>query len=328
MIRVSVVIPTYNYGRFLSEAIQSVLDQTYKDFEIIVIDDGSTDNTEEVVNSFKDSRIRYIYQDHSGVSVAENAGVNAARGEYITGMGADDLYLPRNLEIKVKLLDSRPEIGMVCSDAYLFDNRTGATIGRFWRDDPSHYLVDPQKAALHPIDELIIHGCFIAPQASMMRRTVFEKVGRFDNTLAVCEDWDLLFRIVQHFPIEIIDEPLIKLRRHDTNMSLNRDTMYVGEVATLSKLLHSHSLSKKQVKLANKRLVSLHFYYGRWAILSGHEVAGRNAMISRIRTSPWELKSYLYLAFSLLGSRRFLALKSWKKNLGHRSTGCQLSGST
>lgn len=98
IVKVSVIIPTYNYGRFLGEAIQSVLDQTFTDFELIVVDDGSTDNTKEVVSSFKDSRIKYIFQENCGVSAAQNTGIRASTGEYIAILGSDDKWFPENLE--------------------------------------------------------------------------------------------------------------------------------------------------------------------------------------------------------------------------------------
>ena len=131
---VSAIIPTYNFGRFLGEAIQSVLDQTFTDFELIVVDDGSTDDTREVVGSFNDSRIRYIYQENRGLPAARNTGIKASRGEYIAFLDSDDIWLTQNLELKVKSLDSHPDAGLVCSDGYNFDDATGAIIGTLWHD--------------------------------------------------------------------------------------------------------------------------------------------------------------------------------------------------
>ena len=121
MPKVSVVMPAYNYGRFLGEAIQSVLDQTFQDFELIVVDDGSTDNTKEVIGSFTDRRIKYIYQQNRGVSTALNVGISASRGEYIALLDADDIWLPHNLEKGVEVLDEHAEVGFSYGQAYLMD---------------------------------------------------------------------------------------------------------------------------------------------------------------------------------------------------------------
>ena len=325
----SIVIPTYNYGRFLGEAIQSVLDQTFQDFEIIIVDDGSTDNTMEVVSSFQDVRIRYIYQDHRGASAAQNVALYAARGEYITGMGADDLYLPQHLELKVKLLDSRPDVGLVCSDAYFFDDKTGATLGRLWHDPkrPDSWF-DPVKAVQQPVKEFLRKGCFIMPQAAMIRRQVFATVGNFDESLPTHEDWELFVRIVQRFPIEIIDMPLLKLRQHNTNLLKNQEKLYLGAVAAANKVMRSDSLSREELKLLKERLLPLHIRYGRLALLDGKEAAVRKALIGRIKLDPWKIKLYVYYALTFLGTGKVLTLRNWKKKLGHHYMSHQPSGET
>jgi glycosyltransferase involved in cell wall biosynthesis len=325
--KVSVVIATYNYGRFLGEAIQSVLNQTFQDFEIIVADDGSTDNTREIVEKFSDPRIRYIYQDHIGVSAAENAGLRAARGEYITGIGADDLYLPQNLETKVKLLDSHPETGMVYSDCYFFDDITGAITGNLWRSAKGlHPWFDPERAARQPLKELLYRGCFIMPQASMMRRQVFATVGYFDESLPTYEDWDLIIRILQHFPAELIDIPLLKLRQHSTNLTGNKEKMYLGVAAAANKVVRSGSLSRDEFRYLRKRLVPQHLEYGRQALADGREAAARKALMACIRLNPRKIKPYVYLLMSLLGTKRYLALRSFKKVASHHSIQVRSSG--
>lgn len=313
MPKVTVVIPTYNYARFLGEAIQSVLNQSFTDFELIVVDDGSTDNTKEVVESFKDPRIRYIHQEHRGVTVAENAGHKASRSEYITGLGADDIYLPQNLELKVKVLDARPELALVCSDAYIFDDRTGAILGRRWHDKPFHYWVDPRRAARDPLKELLARGCFIAPQSALSRSKVEEEVGLFDESLASHEDWDLYVRILKRFPIETMDIPLLKIRQHGVSMCADWDNIYLGAVKVLNKAISSYSFSRTELKLVKMRLARTHFSYGKSMILNGNVALGREKLLAAINISSWYIKPYIYLAGSLLGDGAILSLKSWRK---------------
>jgi glycosyltransferase involved in cell wall biosynthesis len=327
--KVSVVIATYNYGHFLSEAIQSVLDQTFKDFEIVVVNDGSTDNTKEIIDAYKDPRIRYIYQDHIGVSAAENAGLRAARGEYVTGLGADDLYLPENLEMKVKLLDSRPGVGIVYSDCYYFSDKTGAITNTLWRYPKGpHPWFDPAKATRDPLKELIHRGCFIMPQASMMRRQVFETVGYFDESLPTYEDWELIIRILQHFSAELIDKPLLKLRQHTTNLTKNPDKMYQGAVLAADKVIRSGTLTREQFNLLRKRLIPHHITYGRNALHTGREAATRRAMSAAIKLSPFNVKLYVYFILSFIGTKKIMALRNVRANLKRRLMGSQSSKST
>ena len=321
--KVSVIIPTYDRAAYLVEAIQSVLDQTFQDFELIAVDDGSTDNTREVVERFNDKRIRYLWQENHGVSAARNTGIKASSGEYIAFLDSDDIWLPENLELKVRLLDSRPDIGLVCSDAYLFHSNTGAILSKYWQAESSHHTFDPFKATREPIKQLFYRGCFIMPQASMIRRQVFDTVGYFDESLTTHEDWDFMVRIVQRYPIEIIDAPLLKLRRHDNNLSANQEKLYQGAMAAVDKVIRSGLFSKKQLSILKKRMFFHHISYGRVALLDGRQAVARKALIAGIKLYPWDFKSYAYLAFSFLGSRQLSAIISWKRKLQRHPLSCQ-----
>jgi hypothetical protein len=321
-VKVSVVIPTYNRAGFLVEAIKSVLDQTLQDFEIIVVDDGSTDNTSQVMADFSDTRIRYLWQENRGAAAAQNTGIKASIGEYITILGSDDLYLPQNLGKKAELLDSHPEIDLVYSDAYLFDDKTGVDICRFWRDaKSSHHWVDPVREARQPLRTLLYRGCFIMPQATMLRRQVFNTVGYFDESLPTNEDWELFVRILQCFSAEIIDLPLLRLRQHDNKLSDNQDKMYQGAVAAEKKVIQSGTLSGEELKILRQQLFSQHIRYGRRALYNGRETVARQALMASIKINPWHFKQYFYLASCFLGSRKYQIIKSLKRKLQHHSHG-------
>jgi glycosyltransferase involved in cell wall biosynthesis len=312
--RVSVVIPTHNYGRFLGEAIQSVLSQSFTDFEAIVVDDGSTDNTREVFDSFGDPRLRYIYQENRGVSAAQNTGIKAANGKYIAILGADDMWLPAKLERQVKLLDSYPEVALVCSDAYVFDSCTGADLGRRWHHKPFHYWVDPQRAARQPLKELLSRGCFIAPQTALIRRFIFNEVGYFDESLYTHEDWDLFIRIARRFQVATMDIPLTKIRLHSVSLSANWDRMYQGATVVLNKAKNSGLFSGANLKLIEKRLAQTHFSYGKSLIANNQIIPGREKLLMAIRIYPWIVKPYFYLVISFLGNGVILNLKPMKRH--------------
>jgi len=197
MIGVSVIIPTFNRGYIVTEAIESVLSQSYKDFEIIVVDDGSTDNTREVLDPYRD-RIRYFYQENKGVAGARNKGIEASRGEFIAFLDSDDIWLPEKLGRQVDYLNTHTDIGMVYS--------------RYWREyeDTGKRKLRPKKKYLKDgyIYTQVLFRYLIWIGTVMLRRSCFEIVGRFDVSLASAEDKDMLLRVARHYRVGLIEAPL------------------------------------------------------------------------------------------------------------------------
>jgi glycosyltransferase involved in cell wall biosynthesis len=322
MPKVSVIMPTYNQAHFIAEAIQSVLDQTFQDFEIVVVDDGSTDNTKEVVDSFRDPRIRYIHQENRGVAAASNTGLKASIGEYLAGLASDDLWLPRNLELKVKLLDSRPDIGLVCSDIYSFDSDTGATLGRKWQNRSDCYLRELQDGTRQPLGEFLSREPPFSWTTVMVRCHVFDDVGYFDESLWA-EDYDMFVRVLQRFSsIGIINVPLVRYRVHRTSLSSNYEKGHLGMLAAINKIINTYSLSKENIRLIKRnKLTHTLFDYGWWKIITGETALGRKKLLDSIGANPWWAKPYLYLGLSLLGNRPIQTLESWKKRLERHKAG-------
>jgi len=328
MPKVSVVIPIFTRSHYLGEAIQSVLDQTFQDFEIIVVDNGLMDNMRQIVDNFNDSRLRYVYRENTGASAAQNIGFKIAHGDYITGLSKDDLYLPQNLETKVKLLDSHPDIAAVCSDAYIFNHHTGAIISRLWHDPKGPKPgFDPARAARQPVKEILTKGYFIMVQTAMLRRQVFDEVGYLYEALPNHEDWEMFLRVVQRFSIETIDTPLVKIRRNRSNL-FHKEKLHQGTAAATREVIRSGLLSREEIKLLKNKMLPQYLSYGREALLGGREAAARKAFLAGIQLDPWKIKIYVYLVFSILGTSKLLALKSWRRNLRRRSVGRQSSGGT
>lgn len=216
---VSVVIPAYNYGRFIGNAIRSVLAQTRPPSEIIVVDDGSTDETAVVVGEFGDE-VKYIRQDNAGVCAARNRGVSESTGELLAFLDADDTWEPTNLEKQVARFESDDEIGLVHCAMREFDSETGATT-RFYMEGAEDGVAD---------NLLLWEGASIAGPggAVTVSRKAFDRVGGFDTRMKVGEDWDFCYRVARLFKIGFVAEPLVNYRNHRAAAHRNVENMERG----------------------------------------------------------------------------------------------------
>jgi glycosyltransferase involved in cell wall biosynthesis len=221
--KVSVVIPCYNQARFLGEAIQSVLCQGYTDLEIIVVDDGSKDGTEEVASGYakEDPRVRLIRQENRGLAAARNRGLAEAGGEYIVFLDSDDRLVLEALEVGVRELEAHPRCAFVSGICRKITADGSIVPG--WeqfrvRDDP--YLE-------------LLRSCPVYVPAVMYRRSVFDAVGDFDTSYRAAEDYDLYYRILEHFPVYCHDTLVAEIRRHEANMTRDRTLMLKYNMAAL-----------------------------------------------------------------------------------------------
>jgi glycosyltransferase involved in cell wall biosynthesis len=212
---VSVVIPCYNQAHFLGEAIESVLAQGYTNFEVIVVDDGSTDDTEVVASRYaaKDLRVRLIGQHNTGLAGARNRGLAEASGEYVVFLDSDDRLVAGALEVGVRELGAHPGCAFVSGICRKI-TADGSVVSEWEqfrvRDDP--YLE-------------LLRSCPIYVPAVMYRRSVFEAVGDFDQSYRAAEDYDLYYRILERFPVHCHDTLVAEIRRHDGNMTHDRTLM-------------------------------------------------------------------------------------------------------
>jgi glycosyltransferase involved in cell wall biosynthesis len=207
----SVVILTYRCAQYLPEAIESVLAQTYRDFEIIVVDDGSTDNTQEVLARYGD-QIRVIRQSNQGSAAARNAGILTARGEYIAFLDADDVWLPKKLEKQVSLIEERPEVGWVYSDHRQFDE-SGLRASSFFEQNG---LRPPPEGW---ILRKLVWDCITSTITVLARASCFREVGLFHTSLPRGQDYDMWLRLAGRFPVGCLDEVLALYREHSAQVT-------------------------------------------------------------------------------------------------------------
>ncbi len=215
MPKVSVIIPTYNRSYLIADTLRSVAAQSFRDFEIVIIDDGSTDNTQEVVSAFP---VRYYRQDNRGTAAAANRGFELSCGEYIAFFSSDDLFLPHALDRGVEVLDRHPGLAFTHGQAYSMDDRgrifglkgvRGAAAPRPRRPCP---CVQVLKGA-EVIERFLACGNYVCTPTVMARRTHLFDVGLFDPTCR-SEDFDLLVRLAKKYDVGYIAEPLVKYRIH------------------------------------------------------------------------------------------------------------------
>ncbi len=209
---VSVVMPVYNRESLVGASVASVLAQTCKNFELLVVDDGSTDGTAEVVRRFNDHRLRYIRIENSGrPAVPRNVGIRAARSPLIAFIDSDDLWLPGKLERQLKVLKSNASLGFCYSWASFFDGQTD--LG----------LCGPKTSSVPDwiFEELLSHRCFIPTATMVMERELIERVGGFDESPSLCavEDYDLWLRVARLASGRFLPEVLVRYRVHEMNIS-------------------------------------------------------------------------------------------------------------
>ncbi|MGE0084820.1 MAG: glycosyltransferase [Desulfococcaceae bacterium] len=230
---VSVIIPAYNRSLMLREAVDSVLNQDYPDFEIIVVDDGSADDTPEMLASYGD-KITVIRQPNRGVSAARNRGIAAAKGELIAFLDSDDLWLPGKLTKQAEFFHAHPE-ALICQTEEIW-------IRRGKRVNPKNR----HKKLSGLIFEPSLHLCLVSPSAVMMRGSLFEKVGLFDENLPACEDYDLWLRISRQYPVFLMDTPLIVKRGGHADQLSAAPGLDQYRIASIRKLLDSGDLTEDQ----------------------------------------------------------------------------------
>jgi glycosyltransferase involved in cell wall biosynthesis len=238
---ISVVIPCFNQAHFLGEAIESVLAQTYPSFEIIVIDDGSTDNTAGVATRY--SGVHYIRQNNQGLSAARNTGLRHSTGDYLVFLDADDRLLPAALESGIAYLSVHPDCAFVSGHYRLI--AADGTVLPTWREKRAgteQYFMSgpyeligadgailnrwPQQQVLNEHYTALLERNYIVMHATVMyRRAVFEAVGEYNPSLQACEDYDLYLRIARQFPVACHDQVVADYRQHGTNMTRNSAMM-------------------------------------------------------------------------------------------------------
>tara|TARA_B100000315_G_C14595281_1_gene598643 strand:+ start:5823 stop:6665 length:843 start_codon:yes stop_codon:yes gene_type:complete len=230
---ISVVIPTFNRGELLSRALNSILSQTFPPYEVIIVDDGSLDNTADIIKTSFPT-VAYLYQKNSGVSAARNCGINSANGEWIAFLDSDDEWHPVKLQKQMEAVQNNPE-SKICHTEEIWV-RNGKRV----------HQMDKHKKFGGWIFQKCIPLCCISPSSVMIHRSVFDEVGLFDESLPVCEDYDMWLRITSRYPVLFLDELLItKFGGHADQLSRKYWGMDRFRIKSLENILFENCLSEE-----------------------------------------------------------------------------------
>jgi glycosyltransferase involved in cell wall biosynthesis len=273
---ISVIIPNYNYGRYLSEAIDSVLNQSYAQVELIVVDDGSTDDSEGVLRSYGD-RLKWFRQQNQGVSAARNRGVQESQGEMIAFLDADDIWLPAKLEKQAQRLLSDPGLGLIHCGVEVVDERGGTVL-----------VVLDGKEGWVASEMFVTWMTVLAAGSSLLiPRHTFDAVGGFDVQLSTSADWDFSYRISARQRVGFVPEVLIKTRTHGSNMQSNVRVLEHDMLLAFSKAFSSPD--PKLAKLRRRSYGHLHLVLAGSFFRAGNYLNSTRHMVKSVYFFPASL---------------------------------------
>lgn len=326
--KVSVCMPVYNGEDYIAESIESVLNQTFADFEIVVCDNCSTDKTEEIVSGYKDPRITYLRnQKNLGLVGNANRCIEVANGEYVCILHHDDCMMPDNLSRKVRLLDEHPNVGFVHSNLYLIDSKGDVVSEEIWAEDSRRDYVDDGREVFARYVSCLHLGASIFIGAVLARRACYGRVGTFNHNLPHCLDSEMWMRMALFYDVACISTPLVKYRVHDSSTSSGwgdyTSLPYLKEHFLTAKLVfekygdripRKENLEKQVSRAFKERAVRLAYD----AASDGNMLAGKDYFLESLKISSLQGNSKLFwkvAAMLLLGPKALESCRAVKKQL-------------
>jgi glycosyltransferase involved in cell wall biosynthesis len=303
MPQISVIIPCFNNGKYLRECLDSVLSQTFQDFEVIVVDDGSADDSPSIIKSYG-SRVKYIRQNNKGPSSARNAGIKIAQGNYIAFQDADDVWLARKLELQYRFLQENPPYLWVYSDMSTFNDKQ--VLQESWFSDRSTHE--------GKVLEKLINNNFIPTITVLIKKQLLLEVGGFDEKLRSCEDKELWLRLSLKYPVGRLNQVLAKRRFHAHNLVRDNRLLIASEIEALKRLAPRVDAGRIP-KLLESRIARLYFELG-YFYFAKNQLPEAREQFRKSNSYPFfNLKSQLYY-YSTYLDRRFIGWLRVFKNPG------------
>lgn len=286
---VSVIIPAYNAVQWIQETIDSVLNQTYPTIEVIVVDDGSTDDTADLVAAYS-PHVTYVYKENGKRASACNRGIPASHGRYLAFVDADDLWTRDKISLQMALFIEHSDLVWVYCDAMKFD-------------DSGKMLYKVSQAVHHDsgniLKPLLLHN-FIPCPTPVIRRDVFDRVGLFNETILRSEDWDMWLRIAAHFPVGYVAQPLAKHRVHQSSLTQSGDTIHALRVRLDIVERTVASNPDRLSPLRAQALSNVHLGIGQTRAQRGDRSGAREGFWDAFRLYPKNIKLIAYWLAALL----------------------------
>jgi glycosyltransferase involved in cell wall biosynthesis len=288
---VSVVIPVYNGAAYLEQALASILRQNVGDVEIVVVDDGSTDDTPRVLDGYR-GRIMALRQANGGMASARTRGIRAARGELVAFVDADDYWLDDKLAPQLSVFARRPDVGLVYSNA-LFQQ------GNRLLPQTLFDIYSPHRGRV--FDKLLI-ASFIPVASVVVRRQCLDAVGLFDERLIICADYDLWLRLAARYDVDYVDAPLVVYRRHDGNITHNVEHALREAIGITRR--HAVAAELAKTRRVRRRLSNLSWQLGMVHLEQGNLARARATLLEAARLDPSAPRPYAAYLLSFIGGHR------------------------
>jgi len=307
MKKISAIIPAYNAEEYITEAIGSILNQTYPVHEIIVVDDGSRDKTKHIIeenfqlqtsniqtnpNSKTQIKVRYIYQENKGPAAARNRGIKESKGEYIAFLDSDDVWLPKKTEEQMKLLEDSESALIYCDMSHEADN---CLVHEAYLKERNYKYYGNGR-----IYKELLKENFIFTPTVIVRKDILEKVGYFDEDYRICEDYKMWLNIAKGYSVEFLDKPMVIRKRNSSNITKDKYLFITSGIRLFEELMNSNGHDVEINKIIKdeyyKRFFELGYYY--WD--KGDMALARKNFLKTCKYKSNSLKSLLYIIASFL----------------------------
>ena len=279
--KVSVIIPTYNRCDLVQKALQSVFAQTYHDFEVVVVDDGSTDDTRAVVEGR--TRVRYLFQENAGPAKARNVGIRQARGDMIAFLDSDDVWWPEFLKTQVEVLSRYPEVGLVCARSIVGEKE-------------SKYFPCTQEPFVGDLYRKLFEQSFIRTPATVLRKSCLDVVGGFNESYRCFEDYDLWLRIARKYSIAYVNRCLARCGRQGDNLSKDFLRPLGAHLKVAIEVLErNYDASRIPEAVYRRRISKRYLQFSRLFFRRGENAQAWSCLWRALSITPYSLRPYRYL---------------------------------